>query len=203
MKRFLIILFVSLIYSNISYSTEFKNKVFGLTTPDQIIRCVHLKTKKKNTWGFNNIDDEIIGKFTLVYQFSGKEWSPVEAIVFRDKAGWMSWNNIVVSSTGWSIDWFVLSEKNIDEKKIFKMISEIYFLDDRDNEFKIDIKQRVSKLREFLSTKKPSEVDDTDTRIYLIKVLGIVKKIREQEVKMLTDKSYKKTKEEYFCKPIV
>ena len=35
-----------------------------------------------------------------------------------------------------------------------------------------------------------------------MKVLGIVKKIREQEAKMFTDKSYKKTKKEYFCKPI-
>ena len=200
-KKILTILFISLTYSNISYSTEFKNKVFGLTTPDQIIHCIHSKTEKKNTWGFNNIDDEIIGKFTLVYRFSGKRWTTVEAIIFRDKPGAMSWNNLVSSSTGWSIGWFALSETNIKEKKMFKMISEIYFLDDRDNEFKIDSKQRVSKLREFLSTKKPSEVDDIDTREYLIRVLGLVKKIREQEAKMLKDKSYKKTKEEYFCKP--
>ena len=199
MKKILKITFsiiLSLICLSFSYADDdLKYKVLGLEKKQSII-CINTKTKKNNIWGFSYINDEIVGEFKLVHQIRDGKWSPVEAIVFRDEPGWMSWNDFAMDSIGW----YAFPEEKLSQEKPFKMISEIYFFDTRDDDFKNDILQRMSKLDDSLYEKKISEIDDIDARAYLIGVLAITKKFREQETIMINDKTYARYEEDYACK---
>ena len=195
MKKNLFLIFFFVLYANISNSSEFKNKVLGLANPDFKIVCYNYKTKEINWLGFNEIKDEILGEFTTVHQIIDNVVSPFDAIVYRDQPEFISWNDFTYDSIGW----YAFNEKKMSDKD-FSMISEIYLLENKDDAFVEDIKLRVAKSRDVLEGKDFNALDDIDIREYFINVLGIVKKVREQESKILNDKTYKKIEDKYLCK---
>ena len=195
MKKNLFLIFFFILYANISNSSEFKNKVLGLANPDFKIVCYNYKTKEINWLGFNEIKDEILGEFTTVHQIIDNVVSPFDAIVYRDQPEFISWNDFTYDSIGW----YAFNENKMSDKD-FSMISEIYLLENKDDAFVEDIKLRVAKSRALLEGKDLNALDDIDIREYFINVLGIVKKVREQENKILNDKTYKKIEDKYLCK---
>ena len=192
MKKNLFLIFFFILYANISNSSEFRNKVLGLANPDFKIVCYNYKTEEINWLGFNQIKDEILGEFTTVHQIIDNVVSPFDAIVYRDQPEFISWNDFTYDSIGW----YAFNENKMSDKD-FSMISEIYLLENEDDAFVEDIKLRVAKSRALLEGKDLNALDDIDIREYFINVLGIVKKIREQENKILNDKTYKKIEDKY------
>ena len=196
MKKILLIFFLSLIHSSISYSGELKAKVIDVKSwPDTAILCNYDTNDQSFMRGFNKINDDILGEFTSVHSFiDNNYWSPIESIVTNNDPRIISWYE-----TNSEMTFFYFFKKDSLSKEYFKAITNIYVLSDQDKQFLSDMKLTKSTNKKSLA-EKYAQTDDAPSREYTIGISEIVKKIRDQEEKMRNNSAYKKYELTSSCK---